>query len=144
MELDGTVLGKFGVPGKEQGQFSTVHGIDCRVDNEILVSEIVEWRFQKFILQPHRRSRGQEMTTSRFAATVIFAGSLLAGSLFAQQKELSFDSAGDFLKLPDDIHLGEVAGVATTSRGNLLVYFRVAAPTPRLAQRASTSTAARV
>ena len=26
MELDGTVLGKFGVPGKEQGQFSTVHG----------------------------------------------------------------------------------------------------------------------
>jgi hypothetical protein len=52
MELDGTVLGKFGVPGKEQGQFSTVHGIDCRVDNEILVSEIVEWRFQKFILQP--------------------------------------------------------------------------------------------
>ena len=32
MELDGTVLGKFGVPGKEQGQFSTVHGIDCRVD----------------------------------------------------------------------------------------------------------------
>jgi sugar lactone lactonase YvrE len=52
MELDGTVIGKFGVPGKEQGQFSTVHGIDCRVDNEILVSEIVEWRFQKFILQP--------------------------------------------------------------------------------------------
>jgi hypothetical protein len=54
MELDGTVIGKFGVPGKEQGQFSTVHGIDCRVDNEILVSEIVEWRFQKFILQPTR------------------------------------------------------------------------------------------
>jgi hypothetical protein len=52
MELDGTVLGKFGVPGKEPGQFSTVHGIDCRVPNEILVSEIVEWRFQKFILQP--------------------------------------------------------------------------------------------
>ena len=52
MELDGTVLGKFGVPGKEPGQFSTVHGIDCRVENEILVSEIVEWRFQKFILQP--------------------------------------------------------------------------------------------
>jgi len=52
MELDGTVLGKFGVPGKEQGQFSTVHGIDCRFENQILVSEIVEWRFQKFILHP--------------------------------------------------------------------------------------------
>ena len=52
MELDGTVLGKFGVPGKEQGQFSTVHGIDCRVPNEILTTEIVEWRLQKFILHP--------------------------------------------------------------------------------------------
>jgi sugar lactone lactonase YvrE len=59
MELDGTVLGKFGVPGKEQGQFSTVHGIDCRVDNEILVSEIVEWRFQKFILQPTAAQGGK-------------------------------------------------------------------------------------
>ena len=60
MELDGTVLGKFGVPGKEQGQFSTVHGIDCRVDNEILVSEIVEWRFQKFILQPTAAQGGKK------------------------------------------------------------------------------------
>jgi 6-bladed beta-propeller len=59
MELDGTVLGKFGVPGKEQGQFSTVHGIDCRVPNEILVSEIVEWRFQKFILQPTAAQGGK-------------------------------------------------------------------------------------
>jgi len=59
MELDGTVLGKFGVPGKEQGQFSTVHGIDCRVDNEILVSEIVEWRFQKFILHPTAAQGGK-------------------------------------------------------------------------------------
>jgi hypothetical protein len=40
-ELDGTVLGKFGVPGKEPGQFGTVHGMDCRNENEILVDEIV-------------------------------------------------------------------------------------------------------
>jgi sugar lactone lactonase YvrE len=59
MELDGTVVGKFGGPGKEQGQFSTVHGIDCRVDNEILVSEIVEWRFQKFILHPTAAQGGK-------------------------------------------------------------------------------------
>jgi len=59
MELDGKVLGKFGVPGKEQGQFSTVHGIDCRVENEILVSEIVEWRFQKFILHPTAAQGGK-------------------------------------------------------------------------------------
>ena len=58
MELDGTVLGKFGVPGKEQGQFSTVHGIDCRGENVILTTEIVEWRLQKFILHPTKAQGG--------------------------------------------------------------------------------------
>jgi sugar lactone lactonase YvrE len=58
MELDGTVLGKFGVPGKEQGQFSTVHGIDCRTENVILTTEIVEWRLQKFILHPTKAQGG--------------------------------------------------------------------------------------
>jgi hypothetical protein len=59
MELDGTVVGKFGVPGKEQGQFSTVHGIDCSVENEILTTEITQWRFQKFILQPTAAQGGR-------------------------------------------------------------------------------------
>ena len=62
------------------------------------------------------------MKYSRLAPTLLFAGALLGGSLVAQQKELSFESAGDFLKLPADIHLGEVAGVATTSTGNIWVY----------------------
>ena len=60
MELDGTVVGKFGVPGKEPGQFSTVHGIDCRKENEILVTEIVEWRMQKFILKPAAGQGGKK------------------------------------------------------------------------------------
>jgi NHL repeat len=73
------------------------------------------------------------MRHSRLAFTLVlagslFGGSLLAGSLFAQQKEISFDSAGDFLKLPADIHLGEVAGVATTSKGNVLVYYQGGGP----------------
>ena len=59
MELDGTVVGKFGVPGKEQGQFSTVHGLDCRNENEIFVTEIVEWRLQKFILHPTAAQGGK-------------------------------------------------------------------------------------
>ncbi len=50
MELDGTILGKFGSAGKEPGQFGTVHEIDCRKDNELLVSEITTWRVQKLIL----------------------------------------------------------------------------------------------
>jgi hypothetical protein len=60
MELDGTVIGKFGVPGKEQGQFSTVHGIDCRSENTIFVTEIVEWRLQKFLLHPTAAQGGKK------------------------------------------------------------------------------------
>jgi DNA-binding beta-propeller fold protein YncE len=64
------------------------------------------------------------MRYSRLAPTLVFAGSLLAGPLVAQQREIPFESAGDFLKLPADIHFGEVAGVATTSTGNIWVYTR--------------------
>jgi len=52
MELDGTILGKFGKPGKQLGEFSTVHEIDCRNENELLVSEITAWRVQKLTLHP--------------------------------------------------------------------------------------------
>ena len=64
------------------------------------------------------------MTYSRFAATLIFAGAL-AGSLIAQQqKEIPFESAGDFLSMPADTIFGEVAGVSTTTKGTLLVYYQ--------------------
>jgi len=52
MELDGTILGKFGHAGKQLGAFSTVHEIDCRNENELLVSEITAWRVQKLSLHP--------------------------------------------------------------------------------------------
>jgi hypothetical protein len=52
MELDGTIVGKFGKAGKKLGSFSTVHEIDCRNENELLVSEITAWRVQKLILLP--------------------------------------------------------------------------------------------
>jgi len=52
MELDGTIIGKFGKAGKQLGAFSTVHEIDCRNENQILVSEITAWRVQKLILHP--------------------------------------------------------------------------------------------
>jgi len=59
MELDGKVLGKFGVPGKQQGQFATVHGLDCSVPDEILTSELTMWRMQKFILKPTAAQGGK-------------------------------------------------------------------------------------
>ena len=52
MELDGTVLGKFGKPGKLPGEFSTVHSIDCRNENELFIGEITSWRVQKIVLHP--------------------------------------------------------------------------------------------
>ncbi len=45
------------------------------------------------------------------------------GALFAQP-EIPFDSQPDFLKLPAGTYLGEAAGVATDSHGNIFVYTR--------------------
>jgi sugar lactone lactonase YvrE len=52
MELDGTVLGKFGHAGKLPGGFQVVHMMDCRNPNEIIVAEIESWRVQKLLLKP--------------------------------------------------------------------------------------------
>src|SRR3954468_16787972 len=43
--------------------------------------------------------------------------------------EIGFDASVDFLKLPPDLYLGEVAGVAANSRGQLFVYTRTGNPT---------------
>jgi DNA-binding beta-propeller fold protein YncE len=48
-----------------------------------------------------------------------------AAPLFAQQPpELRYRSVPEFLKLPPDIHLGEVAGVAVNSKGHIFVFSR--------------------
>ena len=52
MELDGTVLGKFGSPGHGFKQFSSIHQMDCRNPDELYVAEITAWRAQKLILKP--------------------------------------------------------------------------------------------
>lgn len=49
---------------------------------------------------------------------------LAAGTLFAQVPEIPYDSAPNLLKLPERVYLGEAAGVATNSKGNLFVYTR--------------------
>jgi len=60
---------------------------------------------------------------------------LLGAALAAVQQsvpEISYDSAPNLLKMPPEIHLGEVAGVATNSRGHLFVYTRTGNPTAML------------
>jgi sugar lactone lactonase YvrE len=51
MELDGTIVGRFGHASKEFGGFQVVHMMDCRNPNEILVAEIESWRVQKLLLK---------------------------------------------------------------------------------------------
>jgi hypothetical protein len=43
--------------------------------------------------------------------------------------EIAYDSAATPLKMPAEIHLGEVAGVATDSKGQVFVYTRTGNPT---------------
>ena len=38
--------------------------------------------------------------------------------------ELAYEANANLLKLPDHVYLGEVAGVATNSKGNIFVYTR--------------------
>lgn len=54
MELDGTVVGRFGKAGKQLKEFTTVHAMDCRNPNEILTAEIAGWRVQKITLHPSK------------------------------------------------------------------------------------------
>jgi len=49
LELDGTILGRFGHASKEFGGFQVVHMMDCRNPNEIIVGEIESWRVQKLV-----------------------------------------------------------------------------------------------
>jgi DNA-binding beta-propeller fold protein YncE len=57
------------------------------------------------------------------AAIYLFA----AATLMAE--EINFDSNSNLLKYPDTVSIGEVAGVATNSKGDIFVYTRTGHPT---------------
>jgi DNA-binding beta-propeller fold protein YncE len=63
-------------------------------------------------------------------ALVVAAVLALSGSLFAQANvpEIAFDSNADFLRTPNDIHVGEVGGVGANSKGQIFVYTRTGHP----------------
>jgi DNA-binding beta-propeller fold protein YncE len=52
LDLSGNLLGAFGKPGKQLGQFGWVHEMACPSENLLYVSELLNWRVQKLILQP--------------------------------------------------------------------------------------------
>ena len=57
------------------------------------------------------------------AAALLGAGSLLSQTSIP---EIPFDATAN-LRLPEHIYMGEAAGVATNSKGNVLVYTRTGA-----------------
>src|SRR5687768_420929 len=60
------------------------------------------------------------------AAALTISGGLLSGQTVPA---IQFDSNPTPLTMPDNIHLGEVAGVATNSKGDIYVYTRTGNPT---------------
>ena len=60
------------------------------------------------------------------AAVLAISGGLLSGQTVPA---IQFDANASPLTMPDNIHLGEVAGVATNSRGEIYVYTRTGNPT---------------
>jgi DNA-binding beta-propeller fold protein YncE len=70
------------------------------------------------------------MTTARISAllaVLVFATAPTTSARQAKQRtapEIPFASAPDFLRLPDDIHFGEVPGVAVDSKGRIYVFSR--------------------
>src|SRR5574339_121532 len=71
--------------------------------------------------------RGGEWCCLGTIVTTLFTGAGFQAP--APVPEIAFEASTDFLKLPSDIYLGEVAGVATNSRGQLFVYTRTGNPT---------------
>src|SRR5688572_32252694 len=60
-------------------------------------------------------------------AALVAGGALVAAQLTVP--EIQFESVPDPLKLPDNIYMGEAAGVATNSKGDVFVYTRTGNPT---------------
>ena len=56
----------------------------------------------------------------KFITPLLFVATLSAQSI----PEIPYDSAPNLLKMPPHIYLGEAAGVATNSKGNIFVYTR--------------------
>src|SRR6478735_1624674 len=63
-------------------------------------------------------------TVFLIAVALVGVNSLCAQSI----PEIAYDSASNFLKLPEGTYLGEAVGVATNSKGHVFVYTRTGSP----------------
>jgi sugar lactone lactonase YvrE len=49
VSLEGKVLGVYGQPGRNLGEFGWIHAIACPSENEVWVGELINWRVQKLV-----------------------------------------------------------------------------------------------
>jgi hypothetical protein len=71
------------------------------------------------------------MSIRRSFQALLVAAALATGGAVAAQlsiPEIPFDSNADLLRFPDDVHMGEAAGVATNSKGDIFLYTRTGNP----------------
>ena len=134
MELDGTIVGKFG----KAGQAARASSAPCTRSTAAIPTSCSSRKSPRGGSrrscsgpQPRTSSGGDSSETHCALAddrrVALVAAARLSGQ--APVPEIAFDSAPDFLKMPADIYLGEVAGVATNSKGHLFVYTRTGNPT---------------
>src|SRR5579863_6001008 len=69
--------------------------------------------------------------TFKILTVTFVAGAFAADPASAQSPppEITFDSVPNAIQLPAGLYLGEVAGVATNSKGDIFVYTRTGHPT---------------
>jgi streptogramin lyase len=68
----------------------------------------------------------QEVTMKRFSlmALACLSAAAFAPAWAADVPEIPFDSVSNFLKLPTDMYLGEVSGVAVNSKKHIFIFNR--------------------
>ena len=49
VSLEGKVLGVYGNPGRNLGEFGWIHAIACPSEDELWVAELINWRVQKLV-----------------------------------------------------------------------------------------------
>ena len=54
VSLEGKVLGVYGGPGRNLGEFGWIHAIACPSENEVWVGELINWRVQKLVTKGAR------------------------------------------------------------------------------------------
>jgi len=55
VSLEGKLLGVYGQPGRNLGEFGWIHGIACPSEDEIWVGELINWRVQKLVTKGKAR-----------------------------------------------------------------------------------------